>query len=73
MLKIERFKNKQELWQWLIDGGEIIEPFDAGSRKIKLCNGNPIYENGEEAKNCLFSHDYWLKHNAKLRRPPETD
>jgi len=58
----KKFKNKQELWQWLIDGNEIIENFQNSNRRIKLFNGNPVYENGKEAKNCLFSHDYWIKY-----------
>lgn len=60
-MKTKKFKNKQELWQWLIDGGEIIEPFEQGSNTIKLIDGNPMYNDGACANNCLFSHDYWLK------------
>lgn len=58
---MQQFSSQQEIWQWLIDGGEITEPFKSGCRKIKLINGNPFFEDGSSAKNCLFSHDYWEK------------
>jgi len=62
----EYFKNEQEIFEHLINGGSIRPHFitDATNKKrwIHLNNGNRTYcESGESAANCLLSPNYWIK------------
>lgn len=60
-----RFSNDAELWQFLLNGGTVIEKH-GHRREIKLVNGMKTYtktadgvNDFESAKNCLLSFDWW--------------
>lgn len=60
------FNDTKELWQWLIDGGEIEENHIRNGRRVRLIGGNPVYTYGafagQGAEECLFRFGFWDKY-----------
>lgn len=58
-----KFKNKQELWQWLIDGNVVESIMEAVDHKdiIYLKDGNPVNGKGDGVTECLLSVHYWQR------------
>ena len=65
------FSNDAELFQYLLDGGTIVEKIGSNEgRELKLVNGLKTYtkgsghiRDGDSARNCLLSYDWWIGKN----------
>ena len=72
------FSNDAELFQFLLDGGTLIEKEGDHRRELKLVDGLKTYtkgdghvEDGSSAKKCILSYNWWEGKYGKSKEKKE--